>query len=153
LTSGVWIGPDWSPTSRTLSRIQRIQLAESDVITFHNYDWPEQFEDRIRQLRPYGRPIINTEWMARGNGSNVETILPIARRENVGMINWGLVDGETQTRFPWDSWERPYVQQQPPIWFHDLMRRDGTPYREREAEVFRQIAGAGARTPAAAPAR
>ncbi len=64
--SGVWFGPDWSPTSRTLTRIQRIQLAESDVITFHNYDWPEQFEGRIRQLRPYGRPIINTEWMARG---------------------------------------------------------------------------------------
>jgi len=58
----------------------------------------------------------------------------------VGMINWGLVDGETQTRFPWDSWERPYVLQQPTVWFHDLMHRDGRPYREREAEVFRQAA-------------
>ena len=51
LTSGVWIGPDWSPSSRTLSRLQRIQLAESDVITFHNYEWPESFEARIAQLR------------------------------------------------------------------------------------------------------
>jgi len=140
LTSGVWIGPDWSPGATTLTRIQRIQLAESDVISFHNYEWPEQFEARIAQLRPYGRPIICTEWMARGNGSIVETILPLARRENVGMINWGLVDGETQTRFPWDSWERPYVLQQPTVWFHDLMHRDGRPYREREAEVFRQAA-------------
>jgi hypothetical protein len=147
LTSGVWIGPDWSPTAKTLTRIQQIQLAESDVITFHNYDWPEQFEGRIRQLRPYGRPIINTEWMARGNGSTPDTILPIALRENVGMINWGLVDGETQTRFPWDSWERPYVLKGPTIWFHDLMHADGRPYRDREAELFRQAAGRRAPAP------
>ena len=148
LTSGVWIGPDWSPSSRTLTRIQQAQLAESDVITFHNYDWPEQFEDRVRQLRPYGRPIICSEWMARGNGSTVDAILPVARRENVGMINWGLVDGETQTRFPWDSWERPYVMQQPTVWFHDLMHRDGRPYREREAALFRELSG-DRQTPAA----
>ena len=140
LTSGVWIGPDWSPGAPTMNNIQRAQLAHSDVITFHNYEWPESFEARIAQLRPYGRPLINTEWLARGNGSNVDTILPIARRENVGMINWGLIDGDTQTRFPWDSWERPYTLQEPTIWFHDLMRRDGTPYREREAEVFRENA-------------
>lgn len=138
LTSGVWIGPDWSPGSPTLNGIQRAQLANSDVITWHNYEWPEQFEGRIAQLRPYGRPMIVTEWLARGNGSNVETILPIARRENIGMINWGLIDGDTQTRMPWDSWERPYTLQEPTIWFHDLMRRDGTPYRQREAEVFKR---------------
>jgi len=93
-------------------------------------------------LRPYGRPLIATEWLARGNGSNVDTILPIARRENVGMINWGLVDGAIQTRLPWDSWERPYTLQEPAIWFHDLMHRDGRPYREREAELFRQMVAA-----------
>ena len=138
LTSGVWIGPDWSPGSPTLNGIQRAQLASSDIITWHNYEWPEQFEGRIAQLRPYGRPMIVTEWLARGNGSNVETILPIARRENIGMINWGLIDGDTQTRMPWDSWERPYTLQEPTIWFHDLMRRDGTPYRQREADIFKQ---------------
>lgn len=138
LTSGVWIGPDWSPGSTTLNAIQRTQLAESDVVTFHNYDWPERFAARIAQLRPYGRPLICTEWMARGNGSTPDTILPIAARENVGMINWGFVQGDIQTHLPWDSWERPYTLQQPPIWFHDLMRADGTPYRAREAEIFRQ---------------
>lgn len=145
LTSGVWIGPDWSPGAASLTKIQRIQLAESDVITFHNYEWPEVFEARIAQLRPYGRPLICTEWLARGNGSNVETILPIGRRENVGMINWGLVDGDTQTRLPWDSWERPYTLQEPTIWFHDLMRRDGSPYRLREIEVFKALEKAPAR--------
>lgn len=139
LTSGVWIGEDWSPGSSKLNAIQRIQLAESDIITFHNYDWPEQFAARIAQLRPYGRPLICTEWMARGNGSTVDTVLPVARAENVGMINWGYVQGATQTHFPWDSWERPYTLRPPTIWFHDLMRPDGTPYRTREAEIFRQM--------------
>ncbi len=145
LTSGVWIGADWSPGSASLTKIQRIQLAESDVITFHNYEWPEVFEARIAQLRPYGRPMICTEWLARGNGSNVDTILPIGRRENVGMINWGFVDGDIQTRLPWDSWERPYTLQEPTIWFHDLLRRDGTPYRPREVEVFRALEAAPTR--------
>lgn len=140
LTSGVWVGPDWSPAAATQNEIQKAQLANSDVITFHNYEWPESFENRIAQLRPYGRPLIATEWMARGNGSTPDTILPIARRENIGMVNWGLVDGDIQTRLPWDSWERPYTLQEPPIWFHDLMHTDGKPYREREAELFRSIA-------------
>ncbi|TFI59690.1 1,4-beta-xylanase [Sphingomonas parva] len=139
LTSGVWIGPDWSPGAPDLTPIQRTQLAESDVITFHNYEWPEAFEARLAQLRPYGRPLICTEWMARSAGSNVDTILPIARRENVGMINWGFVQGEIQTHLPWDSWERPYTLQQPVAWFHDLLRSDGTPYRAREAEIFREL--------------
>lgn len=140
LTSGVWIGPDWSPGAPGLTEIQRLQLAHSDIVSFHNYEQPEAFEARIGQLRPYGRPLLCTEWLARGNGSNVDTILPIARRENIAMINWGFVDGAIQTRFPWDSWERPYTMQEPTLWFHDLLKRDGTPYRTREVEIFRRLA-------------
>lgn len=140
LTSGVWIGDDWSPGARSLNAIQRTQLEQSDVITFHNYEQPEAFEARVAQLRGYDRPLICTEWLARGNGSNVDTILPIARRENIGMINWGFVDGSIQTRFPWDSWQRPYTMQEPTLWFHDLLKADGTPYRAREAELFRKLA-------------
>jgi hypothetical protein len=139
LTSGVWIGDDWSPGAASLTSIQRTQLERSDVITFHNYEQPEAFVSRIKQLRKYGRPLICTEWLARGAGSNVDTILPIARRENVGMINWGFVDGAIQTRFPWDSWQRPYTMEAPTVWFHDLLKADGTPYRAREAELFRTL--------------
>ncbi|WP_313456479.1 cellulase family glycosylhydrolase [Stenotrophomonas sp.] len=140
LTSGVWIGDDWSPGAASLTSIQRTQLEQSDVITFHNYEQPEAFVSRIAQLRKYGRPLICTEWLARGNGSNVDTILPIARRENIGMINWGFVDGAIQTRFPWDSWQRPYTMEPPTVWFHDLLHTDGTPYRAREAELFLNLA-------------
>jgi len=140
LTSGVWIGDDWSPGAASLTAIQRTQLERSDVITFHNYEQPEAFVSRVAQLKKYGRPLICTEWLARGAGSNVDTILPIARRKNIGMINWGFVDGAIQTRFPWDSWQRPYTMEPPTVWFHDLVKADGTPYRPREAELFRRLA-------------
>lgn len=140
LTSGVWIGDDWSPGAASLTAIQRTQLERSDVITFHNYEQPEAFVSRVAQLKKYGRPLICTEWLARGAGSNVDTILPISRRENIGMINWGFVDGAIQTRFPWDSWQRPYTMEPPTVWFHDLVKDDGTPYRPREAELFRRLA-------------
>lgn len=140
LTSGVWIGDDWSPGAASLTSIQRTQLERSDVITFHNYEQPEAFVSRVAQLKKYGRPLICTEWLARGAGSNVDTILPIARRESIGMINWGFVNGAIQTRFPWDSWQRPYTMEPPTVWFHDLLKADGTPYRAREAELFRKLA-------------
>ncbi len=152
LTSGVWIGRDWSPGAPDLNAIQQAQLSNSDVITFHNYEQPENFEARIAQLRPYGRPLICTEWMARGSGSAVDTILPIGHREHIGMINWGLVDGAIQTRFPWDSWERPYTMKEPVLWFHDLIHADGTPYRAREAQLYRQLEAEQA-APAQAAAR
>ena len=142
LTSGVWIGNDWTPQSKTLTPLQKTQLAESDVISFHDYSWPEKFESRVKQLQPYGRPILCTEYMARGNGSTFDGSLPIGKRMNVGMINWGFVDGETQTRMPWDSWERPYTMKEPTIWFHEVLRADGTPYRQSEVELIRRLAKA-----------
>ena len=141
LTSGVWHDGDWSP-GQPLNAVETTQLAQSDVVTFHSYDWPEQFEARVRQLRPYGRPIICTEYMARGAGSTIDTVLPLGKRLDVGMINWGFVEGKEQTEFPWDSWQRPYTLQPPTVWFHDLLKPDGTPYREREAQILRSVSAA-----------
>ncbi len=138
LTSGVWDG-DWSSLDR-MSPTARIQIEQSDVISFHNYEWPEGFEKRIQSLRQFHRPLICTEYMARGAGSTFDTIIPIAKREHVGAINWGLVKGRTQTYLPWDSWKRPYVSDQPVIWFHDVFYEDGRPYRTREVEIIRQAA-------------
>jgi hypothetical protein len=143
LTSGIWNGDDWTPRAK-LNPIQRVQLGQSDVISFHDYSWPETFERRVAQLKLWGRPILCTEWMARSAGSTVDTVLPIGRRENVGMINWGFTRGKIQTWYPWDSWQRPYTLKEPTIWFHDLVKADGTPYREREAEIFRSLRAAEA---------
>jgi Cellulase (glycosyl hydrolase family 5) len=151
LTSGVWTG-DWVDPEKE-SETTKIQLAESDVISFHNYDWPEVFEERVKELERYHRPLICTEYMARGNGSSFDTVLPIAKRYHVAAINWGLVAGKTQTYLPWDSWQRPYVTVQPPIWFHDVFHPNGTPYRRREAELIRELTARGTPEPKEAAAQ
>jgi hypothetical protein len=137
LTSGVFEG-EWASLA-TMSPVARIQIEQSDVISFHNYNWPEEFERRIKQLQQFHRPILCTEYMARSNGSTFDTILPIAHQYRVGAINWGLVAGKSQTYLPWDSWQHPYVDHQPGIWFHDVFHPDGTPYREREVEIIRDL--------------
>jgi hypothetical protein len=30
---------------------------------------------------------------------------------------------------------------QPTVWFHDIFHPDGTPYREREVQIFRELTG------------
>ena len=141
LTSGVWQG-NWSDPAKE-SETTRIQLEESDVISFHNYDWPEIFQARVDSLRSLGRPLLCTEYMARGNGSTFDTILPLMKQDHVAAINWGLVAGKTQTWLPWDSWQRPYVNIEPTVWFHEVFRQDDTPYRQREVDLLRQLTGRG----------
>jgi len=137
ITSGVWKG-DWSSPDK-LSPIEKIQLEQSDIISFHNYDKPPEFEKRIQWLQQYHRPILCTEYMARGNGSTFQGILPIAKKYNVAAINWGLVQGRTQTNLPWDSWQNPYVDRQPAIWFHEVFMTNGTPYKQDEVDFIREI--------------
>jgi hypothetical protein len=141
LTSGVWHG-DWTSTT-TMTAVGKIEIEESDVISFHNYGWPEDFEAHVKLLLPYHRPIICTEYMARNIGSTFDTILPLAKKYHVGAINWGLVAGKSQTWIPWDSWQRPYVSDQPAVWQHDVFHPDGKPYREREVEIIRSLTSGG----------
>jgi len=137
LSSGLWKG-DWS-SLENLGAMEKIQLENSDVISFHNYDKPDEFEKRVKWLQAYHRPLICTEYMARGNGSTFEGTLPIAKREHVGAINWGLVAGKAQTYLPWDSWERPYTDREPAEWFHEIFQQDGQPYRKEETELIRGL--------------
>jgi hypothetical protein len=111
----------------------------SDVISFHSYDKPEEFEKRIVWLQPYHRPILCTEYMARGNGSTFQGSLPIAKKYHVAAINWGLVAGKTQTYLPWDSWQHPYTDREPAVWFHEIFRNDGTPYNKAEVNFILEI--------------
>jgi hypothetical protein len=147
LTSGVWKG-DWSEPEK-LSAMEKIQLELSDVISFHNYDQPEEFEQRVQWLQPLNRPILCTEYMARGNKSTFEGSLPVAKKYKVAAYNWGLVAGKTQTYLPWDSWAKPYTDREPSIWFHEVFRTDGKPYRPEEVEFIRRTIGAKSRAAAA----
>jgi hypothetical protein len=140
LTSGVY-EVDISRDEASIDELERIQLRESDIITFHNYSWPESFKAEVAWLRRFHRPVICTEYMARPVGSTFDGVLPVAKQERVGAINWGFVAGKTQTYYPWESWEHPYVKNQPPVWFHEVLRSDGTPYRQAEVDLIRQLTG------------
>ncbi|MBI4910005.1 MAG: cellulase family glycosylhydrolase [Acidobacteria bacterium] len=137
LTSGVWQG-DWS-TDEKLSPMARVQLELSDVISFHNYNKPEDLEKAIRSLQRLGRPLLCTEYMARGNGSTFQGSLPVLKKHKVAAINWGLVEGKAQTHLPWDSWQKPYVGREPAVWFHEVFRNDGRPYAPAETAFIRGI--------------
>jgi len=137
LTSGVWKG-DWSSPEK-LGPMEKIQLDWSDVISFHNYDKPDEFEKRVLWLQQYHRPILCTEYMARSNGSTFQGTLPIARKYHVAAINWGLVAGKTQTYLPWDSWQHPYIDHQPAVWFHEIFRTNGEPYDKNEVAFIKEM--------------
>jgi hypothetical protein len=141
LTSGVWDIDFEHETPMT--KTQQIQLENSDVISFHNYGWPESFEKEVIFLQKLNRPVICTEYMARGAGSTFDTILPLAKKYKVAAINWGFVAGKTQTYYPWDSWRHPYILDDPTVWFHEVLHPDGKPYRVAEVKLIRELTGRG----------
>jgi hypothetical protein len=138
LTSGVWkIDYD---NFKGLTTIEKIQLDNSDIITFHNYGDSAHFNRSIKFLRQYVRPLICTEYLARSYKSTFETILPLGKANHVGMINWGLVAGKTQTNLPWDSWAKPYINgREPSVWHHEIFYPDGKPYKQNEVDLIRKL--------------
>jgi hypothetical protein len=136
LSSGVWRG-DWAQPEK-LSPTERVQLQNSDVITFHNYGPLAGLEKCVEHLRRYQRPIICTEYMARPVGSRFDPNLKYMCDQHVGAYNWGFVSGKTQTIYPWDSWSKTYTAE-PPVWFHDIFRADGTPYDPKEVSYIKSV--------------
>ena len=135
LSSGAWTADFAAPSPGGISEAM---LVMSDVTTFHNYGDAASLETQIDALLRLGRPVVCTEWMRRTGGSRFATHLPVLRRRNVGCYFWGLVNGRSQTQFPWGS---PPGAPEPDLWFHDLLRRDGTPYLAEEVELIRKVLG------------
>ena len=100
----------------------------SDVLSFHDYGKPEEFEERI----PLVTGLSPANDLHRIYGSrqrqHVSGCCP-SPRSHVAAINWGLVAGKTQTYLPWDSWKHPYTDREPAVWFHEIFRNDGTAYK------------------------
>lgn len=138
LTAGVWRG-DWSSDDK-LTPYNKIMLDESDVISFHCYGPPKAMKDRVSQLKRLGRPMICTEYMSRGSGSTFDPVMGYLKEQNVGAINWGLVDGKTQTAYPWATWERQFTAK-PELWFHEIFWDDGRPYDVKEVEYIKSLTG------------
>ncbi len=132
LTVSVWNG--------SLADLNRRQIELSDVVSFHAYTDFQGMKAAIAAHKAHGRPVVCTEWMARLQGSRFDTELPLFRREGVGCYSWGLVNGRMQCQFPW--WSKR-GSPEPKVWFHDIFRRDGTPYDPAEIEAIRKATGVG----------
>lgn len=138
LTSGLWVGGRITDPAK-LVPIERLQLAESDVISFHSYGKLDEVQRWVAALRKQSsRPLLCTEYMARPAGSTFDPVLEYLKSERIGAYNWGFVAGKTNTIYPWDSWQKPY-DMEPKVWFHDIFRADGTPYDARETEYIKRV--------------
>ena len=119
--------------------LNSFQARNSDIITYHNYEEAPMHQRVIELLETHGRPLICTEYMARTRNSRFATIMPLLKKQNVGAINWGLVDGKTNTKYQWDT---PLADGSEPIeWFHEVFHRDGMPYRQDETNLIKKLNG------------
>jgi hypothetical protein len=128
---GIW--------NKDLEELNRFQLENSDIITYHNYEGPEKHREAIEALKEYNRPLICTEYMARSGNSLFENIMPILKDEKIGAINWGLVSGKSNTIYAWNT---PMPDgTEPKLWFHDIFRNDGSVFSQAEIDVIKRLTG------------
>lgn len=131
ITVGLW---KWD-----LEDLNKVQIAGSDIISYHDYETPDWHQRVVQLLKAFGRPVICTEYMARTRKSLFSNTLPMLKKENVGAINWGFVEGKTNTIYAWDS---PMPDGgEPKLWFHDIFRKDFTPYKQDEVDLIKKLNG------------
>ena len=129
LSSAVW--------NLSLKELNKFQVENSDIITYHNYDNPEKHQAAIDTLKRYNRPLVCSEYMARRNNSLFQNIMPLLKKNNIGAINWGLVSGKTNTKYAWDE---PLTDgSEPKLWFHEIFNTDGTPYKQEEVDLIKRL--------------
>jgi hypothetical protein len=117
--------------------LNAFSINNSDIITYHNYNDLPLHSAELNLLKLYNRPMICTEWMARHFNSKFQNVLPMLKKENVGSINWGLVAGETNTLYKWG--EPMPDGKEPELWFHDILRKDGTPFDQAEVDSIKAV--------------
>ncbi|OOQ57008.1 glycoside hydrolase 5 family protein [Mucilaginibacter pedocola] len=131
VSAGLW---DWN-----FEKLNAYQALNSDVITYHDYTDEKSHLKTIQLLKSHGKPLICTEYMARTRGSKFGNVLPMLKEQNVGALNWGFVMGKTNTIYAWDS---PMPDgAEPKVWFHDIFRKDGTPYIQEEVDLIKKLNG------------
>jgi hypothetical protein len=148
LTVGVWSEPEpmqphdaaaLDDYQKCLLEAQTAAVELSDIISFHHYSDAAALDRQIDKFLGYGRPIFCTEYMARTQDSRFQTCLPVLKAKGVAAYNWGFVSGKSQTIFPWRT---PEGAPEPEVWFHDVLRPDGTPFDPEEPRLIRELSGA-----------
>lgn len=134
LTVSVW---KWTEDNWPMNKFC---LEHSDIISFHNYGTYESMAKNIARYQSFDRPVLCSEYLARGRKNLFETHLPLMKRHNVSAVNWGLVDGKTQTKYPWNH---PLGKTEIEPWHHEIFHKDGTPYRQHEVDLIKELTGEG----------
>ena len=143
LAADVWQG-HYGMSEQDKNKAQRLAGQLSDIISYHCY---AKFEDHVRIVsklkRYYGRPLVNTEWLARIQHNDVFDNYPMMFLEGIGAVNWGFVAGKYQTYEPWESMWAQVEKGDPRAkeydltkWFHDLLRPSLRPYDPREIDLM-----------------
>lgn len=129
VSAGIW--------HHGLTDLNKFQLENSDIITYHNYSDEISHQHAIDTLKSYNKRMICTEYMARRNNSLFSNIMPILKEQGIGAINWGLVEGKTNTKY---AWSEPIPDgSEPEPWFHEVFRKDGTPYKQEEVDLIKAL--------------
>lgn len=140
VTSGLWLGGHKGDPARLIP-IEKVQLDQSDVISFHSYGKLPEVKVWVDNLRKHQRHLICTEYMARPQGSTFDPVLAYFREQKIGAYNWGFVAGKSNTIFAWNTWQSPEKADEPMVWFHDIFRTDGSPFDPKEVEYIRSVTG------------
>ena len=138
LTVGLWKDPETWGSLDNLSPIDKFALSNSDVISFHAYGDINETRKKIEDLEIYNRPLLCTEYLARGQGNTFQNILPLFKEKNIAAVNWGFVAGKTNTTFPWSSWDIEF-DSLPKVWHHDIYLPDKTPFDQKEITFLKKI--------------
>ena len=131
LTCGLWYFK--------CNELNVFQVENSDILTYHNYSGVKDHQTEINYLKLFNRPMICTEYMARKHDSKFTNIMPLLKSNNIGAINWGFVSGKTNTIYAWDEPTPSGVE--PKLWFHDIYRRDHTPFDQNEQNTVKYLNG------------
>ena len=138
LTVGLWKDSETWNDIDNLSAIDRFAISNSDVISFHAYGDLEETMKKIEDLEQFNRPLLCTEYLARGEQNTFQIMLPLFKEKEIAAVNWGFVAGKTNTAFPWSSWQVEF-DSLPKIWHHDIYLPDKTPYDEKEIAFLKNI--------------
>ena len=125
-----------------------------DIVTFHCFDGPSlRARIMLWQEHSQGRPVLCAGYMAREKGTTFEVSLPLFKEFGVGCLCSGLVAGRSQTIWNWQTvhllktrreahdFLQPGSTEEPPLWFYDIYRTDGSPFSPAEVEFIRATMG------------
>jgi len=127
------------------NRAELVAAELSDIISYHCYSPFDQQVRIAKELKErFDRPMINTEWMARIRGNNIDDCYPFFEQEGIGCTMWGFVAGKYQTYEPWESmWKELDAGRGQDYdltkWFHDLYRPSLRPYDPKEIDIIKHV--------------